>query len=66
MGAKELKNGEKSSFGLRLGTPKIGSFLQMFSSMFWDEDPMFMKRTGGRGKVGDGFSGRYASLLFPF
>jgi hypothetical protein len=43
MGAKELENGEKSSFGLRLGTPKIGSFLWIFSSMFWDEDPMFMK-----------------------
>jgi hypothetical protein len=66
MGAKKLENSEKSSFGLRLGTPKIGSFLQMFSSMFLDEDPIFTKRTGGRGKVGDRFSRRYVSLLFPF
>jgi hypothetical protein len=63
---KKLKNGENSSFGLRLGTPKIGSFLQMVSSCSLDKDPIFMKQTDGRGKVGEGFSGRYTSLLFPF
>jgi hypothetical protein len=65
MGVKELENGEKSSFGLRLGIPKIGSFLQMASSLSWDNDLMFIKWMDGNGKVGEGFSGRYASLLFP-
>jgi hypothetical protein len=49
---------------LRLGILKVGSFCRMVSSL--DVDPMFMKWTDGRGKTGEGFSGRYASLLFPF
>ena len=64
MGVKELENGENSSLGLRLGTPKIGSFHWMVSSGSLDEDPIFTKQTDGSGKVGEGFSGRYASLLF--
>jgi hypothetical protein len=43
IGAKELENGEKSSFGLRLGTPKSDSHLQMSSFFSLDADPMFMK-----------------------
>jgi hypothetical protein len=66
MGVKELENGENSSFGLRLGIPKISSLSQIVSSLSLDEDPMFMKQTYGRGNVGEGFSRRYASLLFPF
>jgi hypothetical protein len=63
---KKLENGKKSSLGLRLGIPKIGSLLQIVSFLSLDEDPMLMKQMDGRGKVGDGFSRRYASLLFPF
>jgi hypothetical protein len=66
MGAKKIENDEKSSFGLRLETLKIGSLLWIVSSFSLDEDPMFIKWTDSRGKVGKGFSGRYASLLFPF
>jgi hypothetical protein len=38
----------------------------MVSSLSLDDNPMFVKWTDGNGKVGEGFSGRYASLLFPF